>query len=144
MESAVPQEVDCTSGAALIVRHRTVEQVGVLDTDFDPIYSEEIDWCYRIKQAGWKIYTLPTARIVHYGGQTMNKVVFEKYRLLLAHKALFFRKHNGIAAATTYRLALMIAILGKIVLWSTRGLVGNGNAEKLRLNWYLLRQTFAI
>ena len=143
-EDTRPLEVDCTSGAALMVRRQVVEQVGVLDTAFDPIYSEEIDWCYRIKQAGWQIYSVPTARIIHYGGQTMNRVVFEKYRLLLAHKALFFQKHNGNVAAMVYRVALALATVVKLGLWLVRGLMGKGNAEKLELHWYLLRRFFSI
>ncbi|MBN1138228.1 MAG: glycosyltransferase family 2 protein, partial [Anaerolineae bacterium] len=78
-----PFEVDWVCGAAMLVRREVIGQVGVLDTAFDPIYSEEVDWCYRIKQAGWKIFVLPDAQIIHYGGQTMNRAMPRKYELLL-------------------------------------------------------------
>ena len=79
--NADPLQVDSVCGAALMVRREIIEQVGVLDTRFDPIYSEEVDWCYRIKKAGWKIYSLPDAKVIHYGSQTMNRAVPRKYEL---------------------------------------------------------------
>jgi GT2 family glycosyltransferase len=144
LESVAPLEVDCVSGAAMIVRRQVIEEVGGLDTQFDPIDSEEIDWCFRINQAGWRIYAIPSARIVHYGGQTMNKIVFRKYRLLVAHKALFFRKHKGAGAAAVYRTALIFVQLGKLGWWATRGIARRGDPDRIRLHWYLLRQSFAI
>lgn len=136
-------EVDSVCGAAMLVRRDVLEQVGGLDTDFDPIYSEEVDWCYRIKRAGWSICTVPQSRIIHYGSQTMDRVVPEKYRLLLSHKLLFFKKHGNQAAAPTYRLALWTSTLLKVLLWGSRGLLHPDCEichEKRRLHRYLLQQ----
>lgn len=94
-QAARPFEVDSVCGAAMVVRRAVIDSVGVLDTAFDPIYSEEVDWCYRIKQAGWKVFAVPQSQIVHYGSQTMNKAVPRKYELLWAHKLVYFRKHKG-------------------------------------------------
>ncbi len=136
-------EVDSVCGAAMLVRREVLEQVGGLDTDFDPIYSEEIDWCYRIKKAGWRIYALPQSKVIHYGSQTMDRVVPEKYRLLLAHKALFFKKHGNRAAAPVYRAALWTATLLKVLWWEVQALLKPECARcdaKRRLHRYLLQQ----
>jgi GT2 family glycosyltransferase len=133
--------VDSVCGAAMLVRRDVIEQVGVLDTAFDPIYSEEVDWCYRIKQAGWQIYTLPQARIIHYGGQTMNRVMPRKYELLLSHKKLFFRKHAGRRAANVYRIALGASTAIKLLWWTLVGLVRRHRQvarEKTQLHRYIL------
>ena len=53
----------------MVVRGSVAQQVGYLDTRFDPLYSEEVDWCYRINKAGWKIFHLPSAEVIHLGGQ---------------------------------------------------------------------------
>jgi N-acetylglucosaminyl-diphospho-decaprenol L-rhamnosyltransferase len=138
-----PLEVDSVCGAAMLVRREVIEQVGVLDTAFDPIYSEEVDWCYRIKQAGWRIYACPQAQIVHYGSQTMNRVVPRKYELLLSHKMLFFRKHAGPGAASAYRLSLGISTAGKVLWWTLAGLWPKDrqrSRERRELHWYLLRR----
>lgn len=140
-QMTVPFAVDTVCGAAMIVRREAVEQVGLLDTDFDPIYSEEVEWCYRIKQAGWKIYTIPQAQIVHYGSQTMNRVVPRKYELLLSKKALFFRKHSSKLGSSLFKIALSISTTIKLLFWSGLGLVRYpGSSEKRHLHWYLLKR----
>jgi GT2 family glycosyltransferase len=127
-------------GAAMLVRREVADQIGILDTAFDPIYSEEVDWCYRIKQAGWRIYALPQSRIIHYGSVTMNRAVPRKYELLLSHKVLFFRKHMGTLAANVYRTSLGVMTAGKVVWWSIRTVLNTRYAELRDLHWYLLRR----
>ena len=63
------RQVDAVSGAALLIRASAMAQIGLLDPNFF-IYSEEIDWCYRLHQRGWQVYYLPDARITHFGGQS--------------------------------------------------------------------------
>jgi GT2 family glycosyltransferase len=141
--SKTPVAVDCVSGGAMLIRRKVMESVGVLDTSFDPIYSEEIDWCYRIKKAGWDIFMIPTAPIIHYGGQTMNRAVATKYELLLGHKMLFYRKHGGRISASLFRLFLYFAVVAKLLWWRILGLhpqKRTGSVEKTQLNLYLLQR----
>ena len=113
-----PFQVDSVCGAAMLVRRDILENVGLLDLDFDPIYSEEVDWCYRIKASGGKIFMHPGARIIHHGSQTMDQVVPQKYALLLAHKHLFFKKHYGARSAAIYKGILLIVTVIKFLWWS--------------------------
>ena len=113
-----PFQVDSVCGAAMLVRREIVASVGLLDPDYDPIYSEEVDWCYRIKASGGKIFMHPGARIIHHGSQTMDQVVPQKYALLLAHKHLFFKKHYGARSAATYKGILLIVTVIKFLWWS--------------------------
>ena len=113
-----PFQVDSVCGAAMLVRREIMDDVGLLDPNFDPIYSEEVDWCYRIKAGGGQIYIHPGARIIHYGSQTMDRVVPQKYELLLAHKYLFFKKHYGAKSAVIYKTTLIAATAIKYVWWS--------------------------
>jgi hypothetical protein len=53
----------------LLLRKEVLEQVGFLDEDFF-IYCEEVDLFYRIQRAGWRIYWVPQAEMVHFGGQS--------------------------------------------------------------------------
>ena len=68
-----PFEADHPLGAAMMVRGEAIAQVGLMDEAFH-MYCEEIDWCWRIKRAGYKIYCAPQAEIVHYGGQSTAQV----------------------------------------------------------------------
>jgi len=142
-----PHKVDSVCGAAMLVRRQIIDQVGVLDTAFDPIYSEEVDWCYRIVQAGWQIYVLPQARIIHYGGQTMNRSLSHKYELLLSHKALFFRKHMGAISAGIYKVILGLSTSIKLIWWILVTLIKRGHRdskERMNLQWYLLNRIPSI
>lgn len=142
-----PFEVDSVHGAAMLVRREVIEQVGVLDTAFDPIYSEEVDWCYRIKQAGWQICTLPQAQIIHHGGQTMNRIMPRKYELLLSHKTFFFRKHMGEGAASIYRVTLGLSTALKVAWWTLIGLVRKDRQvakEKRELHQYILKRLSSL
>jgi GT2 family glycosyltransferase len=86
-------EVDSVSGACLMVRRQVIEQVGLMDEDYN-MYGEDIDWCYRIKQAGWRVYYVPEAKVLHYGGQTSSKIMpyrntWEFHRSMV----VFYKKH---------------------------------------------------
>lgn len=60
-----PHEIDVISGACFFVRRKVIDETGLLDEDYF-MYAEDIDWCMRIKKAGWKIYYVPDAKIVHF------------------------------------------------------------------------------
>ena len=64
-----PFPIDHPLGADLLVRREIVQQVGWLDDSFF-IYCEEIDWCMRIQRAGWQIWCVPQAEIVHHEAQS--------------------------------------------------------------------------
>jgi len=66
-----PFQVDHPLGADFLVRRETAEQVGWLDDQFF-IYCEEIDWAMRIKRAGWQIWCVPQAEIVHYEAKSTS------------------------------------------------------------------------
>ncbi len=89
-----PIEVDSVIGACMLVRRETVEQVGLLDEEYF-LFLEETDWCYRMKKAGWKIYHIPQAEILHFQGKSAEaekgKARIEYYR----SRYHYFRKNRG-------------------------------------------------
>ncbi|MCX6044218.1 MAG: glycosyltransferase family 2 protein [Chloroflexi bacterium] len=106
--STQPQLVDVVQGASMIVRREVLAQTGSLDTDYF-IYSEEVDWCYRIQRAGWAIYWVPQSVVVHYGGQSTQQVAAEMFLRLYQGKVLYFRKNRGWWAAIIYKIILLLA-----------------------------------
>ncbi len=87
--------VDAVSGAALLIRRAAMEQIGLLDEKFF-IYSEEIDWCYRLHQRGWKIFYVADARITHYGGSSTAARAPKKFHDIHWHSFLYYyQKHFG-------------------------------------------------
>ena len=75
-----PFPIDHPLGACILARRTMVEQVGLLDERFF-MYAEEVDWCYRIRQAGWAIWQEPRARVTHVGGAATSQF---RSRMLIA------------------------------------------------------------
>ncbi|HUD20132.1 MAG TPA: glycosyltransferase family 2 protein [Patescibacteria group bacterium] len=93
----IPHEVDCISGAFFMVRREVVAAVGVLDEDYF-MYAEDIDWAYRIKQAGWQIWYYPLVSILHKKKQSGRANILRQRRVATEiyfheYNWLFFKKH---------------------------------------------------
>ncbi|AFH59680.1 glycosyltransferase family 2 protein [Paenibacillus caseinilyticus] len=110
--------VDCLVGAFMMVRKEAIERVGMLDEEFF-MYGEDIDWCYRIKQAGWGIYYYPRTQIIHYKGASSRrkpfKIIYEFHRaMFLFHKKHFQRKYSFVTNGLVYAgisIKLILSIL---------------------------------
>ncbi len=66
-------EVDQVSGACMMVTKRVMDEVGMLSEDFY-MYYEEVEWCWRIRQAGYKVYYVPESRVVHHWMGSVRQV----------------------------------------------------------------------
>ncbi|MCL7452947.1 MAG: glycosyltransferase family 2 protein [Anaerolineae bacterium] len=93
-DKGAPFLVDHPLGAALMVCSEVLAQVGGFDERFF-MYCEEIDLCRRIRAAGWEIYCLPQARIVHLVGQSTQQFRDRMFVELWRSRYLMFDKHNG-------------------------------------------------
>jgi GT2 family glycosyltransferase len=100
------QEVDWLVGAALMTRREVLDGVGAFDEGYF-MYSEELDWQRRVRQAGWKIAYLPDAVITHYEGKSSEQVIAARHIRFNRSKVRYFEKHHGERSATTLRLALL-------------------------------------
>ncbi len=107
-EGDVPFFVDHPLGAAMMVRRETVEQVGLLDEEYR-IYCEEIDWCWRMRRAGWRALCVPTARVVHHAGRSTGQVPVPSFVHLWTSRARLYARHHGPA---TRRLARILVRVG--------------------------------
>jgi len=96
------READWVSGAAMCLRAQTLQQVGLLDEGYF-MYCEDVDWCYRARRAGWKVYYLPTAVVTHVIGRSSDqrplRMVIEFHRSM----ARFYRKHYAPAMSPLLR-----------------------------------------
>jgi len=84
------REIDWLTGAFLFVRKKVFEQVGFIDEDYF-MYTEDTDFCYRAKTAGWKVMYLPRWSIIHLGGQSSTS----EFPIVSEYKSvkLFYKKH---------------------------------------------------
>lgn len=110
-----PQAVDIVQGAALLVRRAVLDQIGCFDTSYF-MYTEEVDLCQRMRRAGWAIFFVPAAVVVHHGGQSTCQAALPMFLQLYHSKILYFRKHHGAGATALYKLILFGATLLRLVM----------------------------
>ncbi len=87
-------QVDQPEGACLLVRSEIVEKLDAFDERFFMLF-EEVDWCYRIKQAGYEIWFNPEAKIIHHYGQSIKQV--KAKMIYYSHRSfyLYITKHSS-------------------------------------------------
>jgi len=100
-EGEVPFPVDHPLGAAMMVRMEAVAQVGLMDEGYR-MYCEEIDWCWRMRQAGWRALCVPAARVIHHAGRSTTQVPVRSFTNLWISRARLYARHHG---PVTHRLA---------------------------------------
>ena len=127
-DHATVREVDWLSGACLLVRREAVEAVGPFDESFF-MFSEETDWCYRFRAAGWKVVFAPVGDVVHVGGASHGGRL---QRENLRGSLRFLAKHRGLREAERARRVLLLALrLRGLVLRGERGRKYRDGAEFL-------------
>lgn len=87
---AVERPVEGLLGACLMVRREAAQQVGFLDDSF-PLYCEEVDWCIRLRRAGWELWYTPKAQVVHHSGRSAGLAPTRSFLLLQQSR---FRLYN--------------------------------------------------
>jgi hypothetical protein len=128
------QGVDWVVGACLLVRREAYEQAGALDEGYF-MYSEELDWCRRIKDAGWEVVYLPTATVIHHEGKSSEQVVPARHIHFQSSKVRYFRKHHGAFRAEALRWFLLATYVYQIVREGLKWLIGHKRpmrAERVR------------
>ena len=101
--------VDQLMGAALLLRISAIDTGETLDESFF-MYFEEVDLCYRIKQAGWRIEFVPNSNITHLGGQSSKQVPLKRI-MLFKSMLRYFRKHRGKFEIALFSIVFKIALI---------------------------------
>lgn len=100
-------DVEVLNGWFWVVRRRALEQVGLLDERFF-MYGEDVDWCYRFHQNGWRVVFCPTAQAVHYGGASSARVPIRSYVEMWKADAQYWRKHHRRLGSMFYLVVLWV------------------------------------
>lgn len=108
-------EIDCLTGAFMFMRAKALDEVGFLDETFF-MYGEDIDLCYRIKEAGWKIVYYGKSKITHLKGASSkkqkNKLIYEFYRAMY----IYYKKHHAGESSFLVNIVVYIGIAFLCVL----------------------------
>ncbi len=116
----VETEVDSVVGAFMMVRRETIAQVGLLDETYW-MYGEDLDWAFRIKQAGWKIMYNPAVTVLHVKRASSRKSKRAKIAFTEA-MVKFYREHYRQTTPLWLHLLVMtgLTLKGGPVHWSAR------------------------
>ncbi len=115
--------VDQPAAAALMVRRDAYDQLGGFDERFYPAWYEDVDFCRRLKGAGWEIYFAPHAEFQHEGGYSAGALGVEDFaRAYYANQTRYARKHLGPAAVVAVRASIAAGMLGRMAArpWQAR------------------------
>lgn len=114
------QKVDWVTGAAILVPKSVIDRVGPLDEEIF-MYGEEVDWCFRIKKAGFEVYFTPETKIVHIGRGSAQKTATGA--ILGEYKGIvyFYQKHKGAVSLQIARFLLKMGALLRIIIFTILG-----------------------
>jgi N-acetylglucosaminyl-diphospho-decaprenol L-rhamnosyltransferase len=110
------REAEFVMGSVMLVRREAADTVGLFDEDFF-MFSEETDWCYRFRQAGWKVLFTPDAEFVHVGGATTRQNWGPMFREQVRGHVRFLAKHRGPKEAERARRLLLASLRLRGVLF---------------------------
>lgn len=134
-------EVDWVMGACMLVPRQVVAAVGGLDEAYF-MYSEELDWCRRIKDSGWRVVYYPEAQIVHYVGQSSEQAVVARHINFQQAKLRYFRKYNGRFFAILLRIFLLLNYGWQLILEGIKGIVGHKRPlrrQRVQAYWQVIK-----
>jgi len=113
------REVDVVTGCFMLVPRQAIEQVGVMDERYF-IFSEEADWCYRFKKAGWKRLFTPDAEIIHLHGASTSQQRPQMTLQLRGSCLQYYRKHRGYLTYATACFLIAMFFFLRIPYWLGR------------------------
>lgn len=147
--SVTSAEVDSVSGACMMIKRSVFERVGMFSTDYF-MYSEDVDLCFKVKEAGWKVCYVPMAVVVHHGGAStsQSRVSVFSSVMMLESRWRFFRKTRPLWYCLSYRFTVFfsgaIRIGALLIMRPIFRLCGNASSLKTvskkwtaRLRWTL-------
>jgi len=122
------RDVDCVWGAAMLVRREVFERTGGFDEQIF-MYGEDIEWCMRVRDSGWRVRFNPDCRIIHLNHKSAEKKYGDE-RIDLCHRQFYdiYRRRCGRVAMGTLLLIKTTGSLIRVCYFGTRSLA-KGNAQ---------------
>jgi N-acetylglucosaminyl-diphospho-decaprenol L-rhamnosyltransferase len=134
-----PHLVEVIKGACFLLRRAALEQVGTLDERYF-MYTEEMDLCYRLAQAGWQLWWVPQAVVKHYGEASSKQAAGAMYMQLYRSKVQFYRKFGGPRRANRFKCLLGLAYGPRLVVAVLGALFSQSLAVRARTYCRLLAE----
>jgi GT2 family glycosyltransferase len=128
------REVDGIAGCFMLARRTAIDQVGPMSESYF-MYSEDTDWCWRFRRAGWKVMYTPDPRIVHLGGCSTSQAATDMHLMERRSLLMFLEKKSGRLVRWTANVMFCLATLGRVVVLGLQQVVGGQLRESARAKW---------
>ncbi len=122
-------EVDALSGSCMMIRNQVVKKIGLLDEDIF-MFGEDIDWCWRVKEAGFKVMYVPEAVVYHIHGASSRKRPVGTTINLHKGMEVFYRKHLAQRYWAPFNLLVYAAIWSRAILFILINVLKSAFQEK--------------
>jgi len=129
--SSRPSVVEVVSGACLVIKREAFENIGLFTPDYF-MYAEDCDLCYKAKQAGWQVYYLSDATVIHHGGRSSELTPENNFGSIMMKQSLlkFMRLRRGTAYAAVYRATMVVVSLCRLLLLVVLMAFAKGNRQR--------------
>jgi GT2 family glycosyltransferase len=124
------QDVDAVAGMFMLARREVYRRVGGMDERFF-MFSEEVEWCFRIRRAGWSVLYYPDAVIIHHGGGSTRRNPKARTLAMARSLLIYFQLTQGRDAAYAANLLMLARDLPRAALWAVLKLVPTEGARRL-------------
>ena len=134
-------DVDWVTGACMLTRYEIYKAIGGLDEAYF-MYSEELDWCRRINDAGWRIVYYPKALVLHHVGKSSEQAVTARHINFQRAKLRYFQKFHGGTAVAALRALLLLNYIWQLLIEGIKGLLGHKRPlrqQRVRAYWQVIR-----
>ena len=144
-DHASDRECDWVPGCYYLVRREVIDRIGLFDPRYF-IYYEEVDHCFRVKQAGWTVTYYHGTQVVHIGGESAHSVGpvtragRQISRFQIESELLYFRKHHGLTGVLT---AVFLTVMADLIKACRRLIRRNDKAES-DVAWRHARTVFKL
>lgn len=108
------RDVDIMNGCFWVARREALAQVGSLDERFF-MYGEDLDWCRRFHDAGWRVVYFPGAKAIHYGGGMTSHAPVHFYIYQQIARTIYWQKHHTKKALFLFELLTIVQELTRVV-----------------------------
>jgi GT2 family glycosyltransferase len=123
------RDVDCVMGSFMMLRREAIEELPLLDEGYF-MYGEELDLCYRLKSAGWRVVYFPDATTVHHHGGSSPDPRHAAWAYEANQRATlrFLRKWRGVPIAWLANLVMLVGLVPRSIGWLAVDLLGGLSA----------------
>ena len=130
-DGAETAEVQAVSGACLMIKREVFQAVGCFSDEYF-MYGEDLDLCFKVREAGWKVEFLHGAQVIHHGAQSSKKSSRGEWSSILIRESVFrfLKKTRGVAYAGLYRLSMILVAFLRVFLIIAMLILPRGEQDK--------------